>query len=86
MWFYLIIKQHFLIVSNVEKIQKVKTQKLQTGEWHFPSKLAVCGSKKSKFMKEQVAGALLSNLGIKTPVSKFLQYVLFSIECIKLTK
>ena len=34
------------------------------------SKCAVCGSKKSKFMKEQEAEGLLSNLGINTPLSK----------------
>ena len=34
------------------------------------SKCAVCGSKKSKFMKEQEAERLLSNLRIKTTLSK----------------
>ena len=34
------------------------------------SKCAVCGSKKSKFMKEQEAERLLSNLRIKKPLSK----------------
>ena len=34
------------------------------------SKCAVCGSKKSRFMKEQEAEGLLSNLGIKTPLGK----------------
>ena len=29
-----------------------------------------CGSKKSKFIKEQEAKGLLSNLGIRTPLSK----------------
>ena len=31
------------------------------------SKCTVCGSKKSKFIKEQEASGLLSSLGIKTP-------------------
>ena len=31
---------------------------------------AKCGSKKSRFIKEQIAKALLSNLGIKTLLSK----------------
>ena len=30
----------------------------------------MCGSKKSRFMKEQQVKRLLSNLGIKTPLSK----------------
>ena len=34
------------------------------------SKCAICGSKKSKFIKEQQAKGLLSNLGISTPLSK----------------
>ena len=34
------------------------------------SKCAVCGSKKSRFVKEQKARGLLSNLGIKTPLNK----------------
>ena len=34
------------------------------------SKWSVCGTKKSRFVKEQDAKGLLSNLGIKTPLSK----------------
>ena len=34
------------------------------------SKYPVCGIKMSKFLKEQEAKVLLSNLGIKTPLSK----------------
>ena len=34
------------------------------------SKCSVCGIKKSKFVKEQEVKGLLSNLGIKTPMSK----------------
>ena len=34
------------------------------------SNCAICGSKKSRFIKEQQAKGLLSNLGIKTPLSK----------------
>ena len=34
------------------------------------SKCSVCGIKKSRSLKEQEAKALLSNLGIKTPLSK----------------
>ena len=30
----------------------------------------ICSSKKSRFIKEQQAKGLLSNLGIKTPLSK----------------
>ena len=34
------------------------------------SKCTICGSKKSRFIKNQEAKGLLSNLGIKTPLSK----------------
>ena len=34
------------------------------------SKCSVCGIKKSRFVREQEAKALLSNLGIKTLLSK----------------
>ena len=34
------------------------------------SKYSVCKNNKSRFMKEQEAKGLLSNLGIKTPFSK----------------
>ena len=34
------------------------------------SKCAICGRKKSRFIKNQEAKGLLSNLGIKTPLSK----------------
>ena len=33
-------------------------------------KCAKCGSKKSRFIKNQEAKGLLSNLGIRTPLSK----------------
>ena len=34
------------------------------------SKCAICGGKKSKFIKKQEAKGLLSSLGIRTPLSK----------------
>ena len=36
------------------------------------SKCSVCKNKKSRFVKEQDAKGLLSNLGIKAPLSKIL--------------
>ena len=36
------------------------------------SKYAVCGSRKSRFIKNQEAKGLLSNLGVRTPLSKVL--------------
>ena len=34
------------------------------------SKCAICGSKKSRFFKNQKARGLSSNLGVKTPLSE----------------
>ena len=47
-----------------------KTKKPKNGRLMLLSKCAVCGSKKSRFIKEQKAKRLLSSLGIKTPLSK----------------
>ena len=33
-------------------------------------KCAICGCKKSRFLKNQEAKGLLSNLGVRTPLSK----------------
>ena len=34
------------------------------------SKCAICGSKKSRFIKNQEAEGLLTNVGIRTPLNK----------------
>ena len=44
--------------------------KTKNGRLDLSSKCAVCGSKKLRFMKEQEAEGLLSNLGTKAPLSK----------------
>ena len=53
---------------NTESINpKVKTT---NGKAMILSTCAICGSKKSKFIKEQEAKRLLSNLGLRTPLNK----------------
>ena len=47
-----------------------KTSKIKNGRIIMQSKSAACGIKKSRFVKEQEAKGLLSNLGIKTPLKK----------------
>ena len=47
-----------------------KVSKTTNGKTMILSKCAVCGNKKSKFIKEQQAKGLLSNLGIRTPLNK----------------
>ena len=52
--------------ENIDsKMVKTKSNRLIMQE-----KFPVCGIKKSRFVKEQDAKSLLSNLGIKTPLSK----------------
>ena len=47
-----------------------KISSSSSGRAMILSKCAICGSKKSRFIKNQEAKGLLSNLGIKTPSSK----------------
>ena len=49
-----------------------KVLKTKNGRPMLSSKCAVCGSKKSRFVKEQEAKGLLSCLGVKTPLNKIL--------------
>ena len=55
--------------KNTERIDP-KVSKTSNGKTMVLSKCAICGSKKSKFIKEQQAKELLSNLGIRTPLNK----------------
>ena len=47
-----------------------QVSRTSTGKLKILSKCAICGSKKSKFIKKQGASGLLSKLDIKTPLSK----------------
>ena len=47
-----------------------RVSKTPNGKTMILSKCATCCSKKSKFIKEQQARGLLSNVGIRTPLSK----------------
>ena len=55
--------------KNTESINP-RVSKTNNGKTMILSKCAICGSKKSRFIKNQEAKGLLSNLGIKTPFSK----------------
>ena len=55
--------------KNTESINP-KFLKTTNGKTMILSKCAICSSKKSKFIKEQQAKGLLSNLGLKTPLNK----------------
>ena len=55
--------------KNTENLNS-KIFKAKNGRLIMQSKCPVCGIKKSRFVKEQGAKGLLSNLEIKTPLSK----------------
>ena len=55
--------------NNTENIDP-KMVRTKNNRLIMQSKCSVCGIKKSRFVKEQEAKGLLSNLGIKTPLSK----------------
>ena len=55
--------------KNTESINP-KVLKTTNGKTMILSKCSICGSKKSKFIKEQQAKGLLNNLGIRTPLNK----------------
>ena len=47
-----------------------RVSKTSKGRTMLLSKCAICSSKKSRFIKDQEAKGLLSNLDIRTPLSK----------------
>ena len=55
--------------KNTESVNP-RVLKTNNGKTLILSKCAICDSKKSKFIKEQEAKGLLSNLVIRTPLYK----------------
>ena len=55
--------------KNTENINP-RVSKTSNGRIMILSKCAICGSKKPRFIKNQESKRLLSNLGIRTPLSK----------------
>ena len=55
--------------KNTENLNS-KIFKTKNNRLIMQSKCPVCGIKKSRFVKEQEGKVLLSNLGIRTPLSK----------------
>ena len=64
------MKSYFLkCKKDIENINP-RISKTSNGRTMVLSKYAMCGSKKSRFIKHQEEKGLLSNLGIKTPLRK----------------
>ena len=55
--------------KNTENINR-RVSKTSNSRTMVLSKCAICDSKKSRFIKDQEAKGLLSNLGVRTPLSK----------------
>ena len=55
--------------KNTENINP-RVSRTSNGRTMVLSKCAICDSKKSKFIKNQEAKGLLSNLGVRKPLSK----------------
>ena len=64
-----LIRKRTLNKRNTESINP-KVLKTSNGKAMILSTCGICGSKKSKFIKQQEAKGLLSNLGLKTPLNK----------------
>ena len=64
--------------GNTENINP-RVSKTSDGRTMVLSKFAICESKKSRSIKNQEANRLLSNVGVRTPLSKvaILGYILF---------
>ena len=56
-------------ILNTESVNP-RVSATSNGRIMILSKCTICGSKKSKFIKNQEAKGLLSSLGITTPLSK----------------
>ena len=59
-----------LVCKRNRENKDAKMIKTKNGRLLLSSNCAVCGNEKSRIMKEQEAKGLLSNLGIRTPLSK----------------
>ena len=55
---------------DAENIDPKMVRTTTTKKISYAIKISVCGIIKSRFVKEQEAKDLLSNLGIRTPLSK----------------
>ena len=55
--------------ENTDNINP-RVLKTSNGRTILLSKCLICGSKKSRFSKNQEAKGLLSNLGVRTPLNK----------------
>ena len=64
------MKSHCLKCRKNTENKNPRVSNTSNGRTMVLSKCAICDSKKSKFIKNQEAKGLLSNLGVRKPLSK----------------
>ena len=64
------MKPHCLKCRKNTENKNPRVSNTSNGRTMVLSKCAICDSKKSRFIKNQEAKGLLSNLGVRTPLSK----------------
>ena len=64
------MKSYCLKCRKNTKNINLRVSKTSNGRTMLLSKFAICNCKKSRFIKDQEAKVLLSNLGIKTPLNE----------------
>ena len=63
-------QMYCLLCRDYTKSINPKIVRNRQNRYIIQSNCTTCGSKKSRFIKEQKALAILTNLGIKTPLSQ----------------
>ena len=71
------MESYFLKCKKNTKDIDPEVSSTSNGKAMILSKCAICGSTKSRFIKNQEAKGLLSNICIRTPLSKVLGDLLF---------
>ena len=64
------MESYCLKCKKYTKNINLQVSSTSNGKLMILPKCAICGSKKSKFIKKQEAKGILSSVGIKTPLSK----------------
>ena len=70
---------YYLVCKDYTKSINPKIVRNRQNRYIMQSNCTTCGSKKSRFIKEQKALGILSNLGVKTPLSQVLLLNIFNI-------
>ena len=64
------MKSNCLKCRKDTKNVNARVSNTSNGRSMIVSKCAICGNKKSRFIKNQEAKGLINNLGLRTPISK----------------